>query len=82
MKEEIKETVLEVLPGAEVQVLNPRGDDVHLEAIVVAEQFRGKTLINQHKMVMNPLKEHFHTSLHALGLKTFTPEEWAERKGE
>jgi len=37
-------------------------------------------LIKQHQMVMKPLKQAFAESVHALGLKTFTPDKWEQEK--
>ena len=72
----LKEVILKVLDGAVVEILNPRGDGLHFDAIVVAPQFEGKTLIEQQRLVMESLTELFGSSLHAMSLKTYTPEEW------
>ena len=74
------ETGLEGAKETEVTILDPRNDGVHLEAIVVSPVFKGKSLIQQHKMVTNPLKKDFSGPLHALGLKTYTPEQWEAQK--
>ena len=68
------------LDGALVEVKNPRKDGLHFNAIVVAKQFAGKSLIEQHQMVMEPLKDLFALQLHALSLKTYTPEEWENER--
>ena len=75
----VKETLESALSGATVEILDPRNDDRHLEAIVIAEQFEGLPLIKQHQLVMNCLKDHFEEGLHALSLKTFTPAAWNAR---
>jgi acid stress-induced BolA-like protein IbaG/YrbA len=47
----------------------------------LTERFKGMPLIKQHKLVMNALKERFATNeVHALALKTFTPEKWDAAK--
>ncbi len=51
-------------------------DGQHLQAIVISETFAGMPLIKQHQMIMKPLKDTLAHSVHALGLKTFTPEKW------
>ena len=76
MLDKIKEIILEAIPNAQVHVLDPRNDGHHLEAIVISESFSNQSLINQHKAVMNPLKAEFQSTVHALGLKTFTPDAW------
>lgn len=70
--DEIKRTILEAIPDAEVIIEDP--DGIHLEATVISPSFKGKTLVQQHKMVMQCLKKHFQTSLHALTLCTLTGE--------
>ncbi|MDX8431438.1 MAG: BolA/IbaG family iron-sulfur metabolism protein [Candidatus Algichlamydia australiensis] len=72
---EIREKILEILPGAEIEVSDPMCDNAHFEAVVIAKEFEGMSLIERHQMVMNALKTNFATNLHALGLKTFTPKE-------
>ena len=73
---EIKNTILKVLDGAIVEILNPREDGLHFEAIVISAEFEGKSLVEQHQLVMGSLKNLFASSLHAMKLKTHTPGEW------
>ena len=77
---EIKKIIEDAVEGATAHVLDPMGDGQHLEALVISPAFDGISLIKQHQMVMKPLKEAFEVSVHALGLKTFTPEKWNEVK--
>ena len=64
------------LPGARAQV---NGDDgVHFEATVVSEAFRGKLPLARHRLVYATLGERMGGEIHALALRTLTPEE-AER---
>lgn len=74
----IKEAIENAIDGAEVHILDPRGDGVHLEAIVVSEAFEGLSLLKRQQLVMRALKDLFERGLHALGLKTYTPEQWAK----
>ncbi len=61
------------LPGAQVAV---QGDDgVHFEARVVYAGFAGKLPIARHRMVYATLGEKMGGEIHALALKTLTPEE-------
>lgn len=75
---QIESTILAAIPDATVYVKNPYDDGEHFEAIVVSPSFEGMPLVKQHKLVMAPLKEAFATSVHALALKTMTPEQWAK----
>ena len=78
----VKEILLDALKDSEVIIENSSGDGLHFEAIVIASDFEGKSLLEQHKIVMEPLKTLFSTSLHALGLKTYTPEKWKKKQKE
>ena len=80
MVDALKEAILDALPDAEVYVLDPNHDGAHFQAFVISPSFEGKSLVKQHQMVMNPLKTAFETSVHALGLKTFTPQKWSQEK--
>ena len=71
----IRRMIEEGLPGARGQV---QGDDgVHFEAVVVAEAFRGKLPLARHRMVYATLGELMGGAIHALALKTVTPDEAA-----
>ena len=51
----------------------------HYDAIVVASSFAGKTTMQQHRMVYTALSEQMQTTIHALSLKTYTPEQWSQQ---
>lgn len=71
--ETIRHMIENGLPGARAQV---QGDDgVHFEATVVAEAFRGKLPLARHRMVYATLGELMGGAIHALALKTVTPDE-------
>lgn len=82
MVEELKEAILASLPDAEVHVIDPNQDGAHFQAFVISPRFEGLSLVKQHQLVMNPLKLAFETSVHALGLKTFTPQKWEQQKSQ
>ncbi len=63
------------IPGADVRLEDLRGDGDHYAAYVFAEQFRGKTRVQQHQMVYNALQGRMGGELHALALQTGTPEQ-------
>ena len=77
---DIKSTIENAVPNATVYVLDPMNDGQHLEAIVISPAFEGMMLIKQHQMIMQALTKAFATSVHALGLKTFTPQKWEIEK--
>ncbi len=69
----IKHLIEQGLPGARADV---QGDDgVHFEATVVAEAFTGKLPLARHRLVYATLGERMGGEIHALALKTLTPQE-------
>ena len=68
--DEIKVKIEKGLPGSKVEILDPRKDGVHLKAIVTFNGFEGKSLVEQHRMVYDTLKEELKEELHALGIET------------
>ena len=63
------------LPGSRAEV---QGEDgVHFEAVVVCAAFAGKLPLARHRMVYATLGEKMGGEIHALQLRTFTPEEAA-----
>ncbi len=76
-EEEIKSLLEQGIPGCQVTV---GGDGRHFEAVIVSDQFAGKSMIQQHRMVYDALGDSFQTdAIHALSFKTLTPEEAAAR---
>ena len=70
----IKDMILEILPEAEVQVQDMRGDGSQFAATVVAKEFIGKNRVQQHQLVYKALKGKIGAELHALSLQTSAPE--------
>jgi acid stress-induced BolA-like protein IbaG/YrbA len=64
------------LPEARVTV---QGDGRHFEARVVSAQFAGKSLLQQHQLVYRALGEHMREAIHALSIRTLTPDEAARQ---
>ena len=65
--------------GLETELVASDGDGHHFEATVVSAAFRGKSRVQQHQLVYAALGERMQAEIHALSLKTFTPEEWEAR---
>lgn len=78
LTKQIEVTIMAAVPNAQVIVRDPMNDGAHLEATVISESFVGMPLVKQHRQVMLSLKEAFAGELHALALKTYTPEKWAK----
>ena len=71
----IRQLIETGLPGSRVEV---QGEDgVHFEAVVVCAAFAGKLPLARHRMVYATLGEKMGGEIHALQLRTLTPEEAA-----
>jgi BolA family transcriptional regulator, general stress-responsive regulator len=57
---------------------SPQGSG-HYDAVIVSALFYGKTLMQQHRLVYSALEQELQTTIHALSLSTFTPQQWADQ---
>jgi len=71
---EIEKLILAGIPDALVTIRDLAGDGEHYAAEVVAESFRGKSRVEQHKMVYDALQGNMGGVLHALALQTSVPD--------
>ena len=62
--------------GLACQHLEVEGDGQHFFATIVSDAFQGKRLIARHQMVYAALGDRMRAEIHALSMKTLTPEEW------
>lgn len=74
--DELKTLIEAGIPSAQATVA---GDGDHFEATVVSEAFEGKSMVQQHQMVYGTLGDAMQGAVHALALKTFTPEQWSQQ---
>jgi stress-induced morphogen len=70
---DIERLIKEALPDAKVTISDLAGDGDHYAAAVVSAAFKGKTRVQQHKMVYDALKGRMGGELHALALQTSLP---------
>ena len=59
--------------------LEVSGDGAHFEAVIVSPEFAGLNRVRQHQLVYRVLGDRMREEIHALSMKTFSPEEWAAR---
>ncbi len=76
--EQVKELIISGLPDAQVEVIDTTVAKDHFSAVVVSEDFIGKSMVQQHQMVYKTLGKYLTNEIHALQLKTITPEQWKE----
>ena len=73
--DEIEQMIRDALPRADVKINDLRGDGEHYAAHVSSVAFKGKTRVEQHKMVYDALRGRMGKELHALALQTSTPDD-------
>ncbi len=75
---EIKRLIESALPGAVAVVIDEANDGEHFVAEVVSPSFVGQSLVKQHQAVYGALGARMGGAIHALALKTYTPEQWQQ----
>ena len=65
-----------IAKGLACQHLEVEGDGQHFFATIVSDAFVGKRLIARHQLVYAALGERMREEIHALSMKTLTPDEW------
>jgi len=68
-----------IAEGMVTDHLSVIGDGAHFEAVVVSAEFAGKTRVQRHQRVFQTLGERMREEIHALSMKTYTPEEWQKQ---
>jgi stress-induced morphogen len=72
--EELKQRIETTLPGARAEVEDLTGGGDHFRAEVVSDQFAGLSRIEQHQLVYGVFGDEVGGAIHALSIKTSTPE--------
>lgn len=70
--ESIQSGIAAGLPCEHVEVV---GDGQHFQALIVSSAFRGKSRVQRHQMVYAALGDRMREEIHALSMRTLTPEE-------
>ncbi|MEE9321822.1 MAG: BolA/IbaG family iron-sulfur metabolism protein [Granulosicoccus sp.] len=83
---EINDVIVEGLSPIHLEVIDeshrhnvPEGAQSHFKLVIVSDSFAGQGLVARHRVVNKLLADYLAGSVHALGLHTHTPEEWAAR---
>ena len=71
-----------IAQGIATEHLSVVGDDgTHFEAVIVSEAFSGKSRVQRHQLVYQTLGDRMRAEIHALSIKTYTPQEWQNNLG-
>ena len=72
--QQLEAYITQSLPCEYIKVL---GDDgTHFESVIVSNAFVGKSMVQQHQLVYKALGDRMRSEIHALSMKTYTPEQW------
>jgi stress-induced morphogen len=80
LQEEIVRRVRGALPDAQIELRDLTGGGDHWQAVIVSQAFDGQTPIARQRLIFGALGELMHGPIHALTLKTLTPQQ-AESNG-
>jgi acid stress-induced BolA-like protein IbaG/YrbA len=69
-----------IAQGMATEHLSVVGDGQHFEAVVVSEAFAGRSRVQRHQMVYQTLGDRMRAEIHALSMKTLTPQEWRSQQ--
>jgi acid stress-induced BolA-like protein IbaG/YrbA len=75
--EDVQRYIAEGMACEHVEVT---GDGRHFEAVIVSPEFAGKSMLQQQQSVYRALGVRMHDEIHALSMKTFTPEQWSSNQ--
>ena len=73
--EQIKSYILEGLNCTHISL---EGDGQHFFATIVSPEFEGKRLVQRHQLVYGAMGDRMKAEVHALSMKAFTPDEFAQ----
>ncbi len=77
--DQLKTRIETIAPGTQAQVTDLTGTMDHYSAVIVSPAFAGKMMMEQHRMVYGLFPSEIQSNeVHALSIKTYTPEQYAK----
>lgn len=73
--EQVRQYIADGLPCEHLDV---QGDGSHFDAVIVSTAFEGKRPVARHQLVYAALGERMKAEIHALSMRTLTPDEYAK----
>jgi BolA protein len=78
LKSALQPSYLEVLDESHMHSV-PADAESHFKVTLVTERFADLSLIKQHRLINDVLKEELAGRIHALALHTYSPTQWTKR---
>ena len=89
IQQQIQTKIMEALHPQHLEVINesnkhnvPPGSESHFKLVIVASDFNDHSLLDRHRKINELLSAELAGKIHALALRTLTPEEWQAHNGE
>jgi stress-induced morphogen len=80
---QLKERLETLSPDTQVTVTDLTGTQDHYQALIISSAFAGKMMIDQHRLVFQLVQTEVDSGeVHALTLKTYTPEQYQKLKNK
>jgi len=71
--EQVRQYIVDHLDCEHIEVV---GDGSHFQALIVSPAFEGKRAIARHQMVYAAMGDRMKAEVHALSMRTLTPDEY------
>jgi stress-induced morphogen len=79
--EQLKDRLEALAPGTRAEVEDLTGTQDHFQAVIVSPAFTNKIAVEQHRMIFQWVHPEIDSGeIHALSLKTYSPEQYAKRQ--
>lgn len=78
--DQVKAQLLQSFDDAQIDLIDLTGTQDHYECHIASARFAGLLPMAQHRLVYQALEQAMKGPIHALSLKTYTPEAWQRRK--
>lgn len=84
LRSRLETTHLEVIDESHLHVghAGARDGGGHFRAVIVSPRFEGLNRVRAQQLVFGALEDWMGKEIHALSMKTFTPEAWASESSE
>lgn len=89
LRERIENRLRDALAAEHVEIVDEshlhaghegaRGGGGHLRAVIVSDRFAGQSAVERQRMVYGALADEMKAEIHALSMRTLTPDEWNQQ---
>ena len=77
--DDLRGMLSQAFPKGNIQLES--NDNVHFQLLIVAPEFEGKSMVEQHQMIYAALGDAMREAVHALTIRALTPAQWEAQGG-